>query len=726
MTIAGTVTRIAAGYMHSVALLSDGTVLAWGRGNEGELGPANPNGSTQTPTPVTGLAGVTDIAAGGAFSLARKADGSLHAWGSNIYGNLGDAAVATGNGSGGTGFRAAPAVVPGMTGGVAEFSTGFGFVLVRKTDGTAWSWGLNNAGQLGNGGAAPDLCGRAVTPNRPCLKTPARIAAHDNALRLVAGGAHGLALRPDGSFVVFGDNSWGQRGDKSPNWGAVFSQTTYDPDFSLIPAGTFGTPTGVGQPSSSGGLSLNTMDNGLDFGAQGVGTSTAPVALTITNLGENSVTIAAVSVAGNAVAGEFSKAGDGCEGATLNAGASCDVSIVFTPSAFGGRDGTFSIQSNAADSSSASYGLFGTGADTRLASSVTLGSSASTSLAGTNVTLTAAIAVTGATPTGTVAFKDGGAAIGGCGAVAVSGAAAACTSNALTPGAHTITAEYSGDASVQPSVSAPFTQTIVSTPPTNPPRLGNISTRGQVLTGDNVMIGGFIIGGSTAKTVLVRARGPSMIPAGVLNAMANPTLTLVNQSTAAIIGTNDNWGDAVNASAITATGKAPTNAFESAILVNLNPGAYTAVVSGVGNTTGVGIVEVFEIDGPTIPLTNISTRGRVLTGDDVMIGGFIIDGDSAKTVLIRARGPSMIPAGVTDALPNPQMTLVNQATAAIIGTNDNWGDAANAADITATGLAPTNALESAILVTLQPGAYTVVVSGVGGATGVGIVEVFAQ
>ena len=298
---------------------------------------------------------------------------------------------------------------------------------------------------------------------------------------------------------------------------------------------------------------------------------------------------------------------------------------------------------------------------------------------------------------------------------------AGATVTGVANGTCTIVASQAGNATYAAAqVPASF---LVST---NPPRLGNISTRGQVLTGDNVMIGGFIIGGSVAKSVLIRARGPSMIPAGVLNAMANPTLTLVNQATATIIGTNDNWGDASNAGAITATGKAPTNAFESAILTSLSPGAYTAVVSGVGGGTGVGIVEVFEIDQPAVPLTNISTRGRVLTGDDVMIGGFIIDGDGPQTVLIRARGPSMIPAGVTDALPNPQVVLVNQATAQIIATNDNWGDATNASSITATGLAPTNALESAILITLQPGAYTAVVSGVGGQTGVGIVEVFAQ
>jgi hypothetical protein len=260
----------------------------------------------------------------------------------------------------------------------------------------------------------------------------------------------------------------------------------------------------------------------------------------------------------------------------------------------------------------------------------------------------------------------------------------------------------------------------------NPPRLGNISTRGQVLTGNDVMIGGFVIGGSASKTVLVRARGPSMIPAGVTNAILDPTMTLVNQATNAIIATNDNWGTASNASAITATGLAPTDSRESAILMSLAPGAYTAVVSGVNNAIGVGIVEVFEIDGPQIPLSNISTRGQVQTGNNVMIGGFVISGTGPQQVLIRARGPSMIPAGVTNAIADPTMTLVDQATNAIIATNDNWTSASNASAITATGLAPTNALESAILTTLQPGAYTVVVSGVNNGTGVGIVEVFAQ
>ncbi|MCM2328971.1 MAG: choice-of-anchor D domain-containing protein, partial [Lysobacter sp.] len=460
--ISGVVTRIAAGYMHSVALRSDGTVLVWGRGNEGELGPDDPTGSGPTPRVVTGLGGVTDIAAGGAFTLARKGDGSLVAWGSNVYGNLGDATGQVLNTSG-TPYRAAPSVVPGMTGGVAEFSAGFGFALVRKSDGTAWSWGLNNVGQLGNGGTAPDLCGRNVI-NVPCVRTPTRIAQHDNALRLAAGGAHGVALRPDGAFVVFGDNAWGQRGDKSPNFGEAFSQTTYDPQFTLVPAGTFGTPTGVGQPSTSGSLNLNALDNGLAFGAQGVGTTSAPLVITLSNLGDGGVDIATIAVAGTVIGTEFSKTADACQNTTLGVGASCDIALVFTPASIGSRAGTLTVNSNAANSAVTTYSLHGTGADTRVASAVSLSSSAPTSLAGTTVTLTATVSATGATPTGTAIFKDGGVTIAGCASVALSGAAASCATAALAPGAHSIVAEYSGDASVQASASGPFAQVIVATP----------------------------------------------------------------------------------------------------------------------------------------------------------------------------------------------------------------------------------------------------------------------
>jgi len=240
------------------------------------------------------------------------------------------------------------------------------------------------------------------------------------------------------------------------------------------------------------------------------------------------------------------------------------------------------------------------------------------------------------------------------------------------------------------------------------------------------MIAGFVIGGSSSKTVVVRARGPSLIPFGITNALANPTLQLVRSSDSAVLATNDDWGTATNAAAVTTSGFAPSNALESAILMNLPPGAYTAIVSGVGGGTGVGIVEVFEVDAVAVPLINISTRGEVLTGNNVMIGGFVVQGVGPQTVVVRARGPSLIPFGITNALANPTLQLVRSADQSVLATNDDWGSAANASSITASGFAPSNARESAILITLDPGAYTAIVSGVGGGTGVAIIEVFTQ
>jgi hypothetical protein len=271
--------------------------------------------------------------------------------------------------------------------------------------------------------------------------------------------------------------------------------------------------------------------------------------------------------------------------------------------------------------------------------------------------------------------------------------------------------------------SQPFSITIAAD---NPPRLSNISTRMQVLTGNDVMIGGFVIGGSASKTVVVRARGPSLVPFGITNALANPALQLVRSSDQVTVATNDDWGSAPNAADVTASGFAPSNSLESAILVNLAPGAYTAIVSGAGGGTGVGIVEVFEVDHPETPLANISTRGQVLTGNDVMIGGFVVQGDAPQTVVVRARGPSLVPFGITNALANPTLQLVRSSDQATIATNDDWGNASNSADVAASGFAPSNPLEAAILITLQPGAYTAIVTGAGGGTGVGIVEVFAQ
>jgi hypothetical protein len=264
-----------------------------------------------------------------------------------------------------------------------------------------------------------------------------------------------------------------------------------------------------------------------------------------------------------------------------------------------------------------------------------------------------------------------------------------------------------------------------SGPSPPPPRLSNISTRMQVLTGDDVMIGGFVIGGSTTKRVAIVATGPSLAQFGIANPLANPMLRLVRSSDQATVAINDNWQSAANQADLVAAGFAPSNNLEAAILADLAPGAYTAIVEGAGGVTGVSVVGVYEVDHPENRLINISTRGRVLTGNDVMIGGFVITGPLSQRVAIVATGPSLAQFGIANPLANPTLRLVRSSDQAVIATNDDWHTAANAADLLALGFAPSNAVEAALLVTLPPGAYTAVVEGVAGGTGVAVVGVYA-
>ena len=281
------------------------------------------------------------------------------------------------------------------------------------------------------------------------------------------------------------------------------------------------------------------------------------------------------------------------------------------------------------------------------------------------------------------------------------------------------------DASNVPGLAIFTGDTLAVAPPPSPPRLFNISTRGSVLTGEDVLIGGFVIGGSQPKTVMVVAIGPSLAGAGIADALADPTMTLVRSSDNAILATNNDWQSAANADAMRATGLAPANARESAILMTLDPGAYTAIVSGLNGSTGVGLVAVYEVDHPDVPLANISTRGRVLTGNDVLIAGLIVTGDSPQTVVITGAGPSLASAGIAQPLQNPMLTLVRSSDQAVMATNDDWQGAPNADAIRASGFAPADPLEPAIMVTLPPGAYTAILSGVNNTTGVAVIGAFA-
>ncbi len=263
------------------------------------------------------------------------------------------------------------------------------------------------------------------------------------------------------------------------------------------------------------------------------------------------------------------------------------------------------------------------------------------------------------------------------------------------------------------------------TPNPTPSQPLNISTRARVETDQNVMIGGFIISGTDPKTVIIRGIGPSLIPFGVADALGDPVLEL-RADDGSLIRSDNNWqDDSAQAVLIQGSGLAPTNDLESAIVATLAPGAYTAIVSGKDRTTGIGLVEIYDL-APSVNsiLGNISTRAFVQTGDNVVIGGFILgQGSEMRQVLVRVLGPSLTPFGVVGALANPTLELRN-GNGDLIGSNDDW-KSLQQSEIEATGIAPSNGAESAVLVDLMPGSYTAIVEGKDGTTGVALVEVYA-
>lgn len=223
--------------------------------------------------------------------------------------------------------------------------------------------------------------------------------------------------------------------------------------------------------------------------------------------------------------------------------------------------------------------------------------------------------------------------------------------------------------------------------------------------------------GTTPKDILFRASGPSL---PVANQLADPILEL-RDSSGQLIAMNDNWGDATNSQAIANTNIPPANELESAILAHLEPGAYTALVRGANGGTGVAVVEAYDLDqSSSSKLSNISTRGLVQPGDDALIGGVIVTGNSPLRVIIRAIGPSVLTPGV---LGDPNLEL-HASDGTLVAANDNWRSD-HEAEIMATGIAPSNDLESAIISELQPGTYTAIVRGANNTAGLALVEVYS-
>ncbi len=254
-------------------------------------------------------------------------------------------------------------------------------------------------------------------------------------------------------------------------------------------------------------------------------------------------------------------------------------------------------------------------------------------------------------------------------------------------------------------------------------RLINLSTRAPVSSGDNVLIGGFVVQGAVAKRVLLRAAGPSLAAAGVSGALADPALQLVNAS-GLLLASNDNWMTGGQQAEIAATPFAPADPREPAIIATLAPGAYTGIVTGSAGSTGVALIEAYDLDpaGPA-RLGNVSTRARVGSGDNVLIGGLVVGGTAPKRVVIRAIGPSLAAAGVSGVLTDPQLEL-RDAAGRLLARNDDWQAGSQPQEVLASRFVPTDPREAALVAWLAPGAYTVIVRGKNGTEGIGLVEAF--
>lgn len=262
--------------------------------------------------------------------------------------------------------------------------------------------------------------------------------------------------------------------------------------------------------------------------------------------------------------------------------------------------------------------------------------------------------------------------------------------------------------------------------PTAPPgpanNLVNLSTRGVIGTGQNVLIGGFIVQGAQQDSLLLRAVGPSLTGA-VSGAIDDPMLELHDES-GTLLQSNDDWqDDPTSAAAVRATGLAPADPRESALVAKLSGGNYTAIVRGYNGAVGVGLVELYDLHTSASRVANISTRDTVQAADKVMISGFIVNGSRAKQVILRALGPSLGSSGITGTLSDPVLEL-RDGNGSSLALNDDWRTGPDATTIQSLGLAPTDDREAAVLATINPGTYTAIVSGKNGASGIALSEVY--
>lgn len=744
---------------YTMAVKTDGTLWAWGDNVSGQLGDGTLNAHdtpTQVGTDYVQVA-IGNGALGNAYTLARKTDNTLWAWGNNATGQLGD---------GTTTSRRAPEQIARD---IAQVAAGDFHGVAIKTDGTTWTWGEDTYGQLGDGALHSS-------------NTPVRI---DTGYAQVAAGArHSAAIKTDGTLWTWGNNDFGQVGDGTTirrdtpvQIGNSYRQVAAGSDFSVaiktdgtlwawgnndrgqLGGGTHPqelSPIQIGSGYASVAASNNaaiaikadgtlwtwkTREYGQfefppPFGSEGNTEAASPVQIGsgYTMVAAGASHAVAIKTNGTLWAWGDNSAGELGDGTTTNHNEPVMIGSGYIQ-ATAGLFYTVAVKSDGSlwGWGANRYGQLGDTSGGNILMPIQIGSGytqVATGEAASHV-----VAIKPDTTLWAVGNNGDGQLGNGSGESQRSTFAGIAGNYAMAAvgGVHTLAVKqdgslfgwgsnYDGQLGL-PNARMRSTPTQVLFPATAAahPRLVSISSRANTLNGDNVVIAGFIITGGS-KTVLISARGPSLAAAGVSNVLANPKLRLVD-SNGKVLANNDDWGSSSNAQDMVATQGAPSQASESAILITLAPGAYTAIMEGVDNGTGNGLVAVDGVSNPADSgaLVNISTRAMVGIGDNVLIAGVIIV-DGPRKVLLTARGASLTAAGVSGALADPMIEL-HDASGALIDQNDDAGSAPNAAEIVATGKAPAEAHESAILRTLQPGAYTLVVRGKSASQGVALVAV---
>lgn len=680
---------------HIVALKQDGTVMGWWyngplldlppgftnvasvTAGSGMVGAVKTDGSVQLwgpePTMATlppGLAGVRQLAIGSLHVLALKNDGTVVAWGANDSGQT--------------------TLPPGLA-NVVAVAAGSRFSAALKADGTVVRWGasgaddvplpagLNGVIAIASNSAAKHLVvlrsdGTVLVAGENRLRQANVPAGLNHVVAIAAGSSNCLALRADGTLAVWGSN----HGYVPPNLPRVYAMAgNSQANFVLTGTGALIT----GQPAAqtlAAGQNLT-----LNVGASALG-----------SLGY-----------------QWRKDGRALPGATGS-------SLTIPSSAYsdaGSYDVVVTTSANTVTSFPARVAIVAP-------LLVTQHPQAQQAELGTALRLTA-----GATGGGPLTYqwrKDGSAIAGATGATLdIAGVTASDAGTYDVAIADGVSTALSAMADVGTFAAA---------------RISNLSIRSRAGTGSQTLVVGFVVGGgdaTEAKPLLLRGAGPALVPLGVADALADPRIELYSGSTQ--FAENDNWaGNARIASVAAAVGAfafgSPTSADAALYREMENAGAYTLQISGAGSPQGLVLAEIYDATTDTTfgvrtrRLVNVAARTEVGTGGSILIAGFSITGRNGRRVLIRAIGPTLADFGVPGTLSDPRLELYD-AAGGKRQENDSWGATpeliAASAAVGAFAL-PAESKDAAILATLPPGSYTVHVSGVGGTTGVALVEIY--